>query len=303
MVRSHEIAGSVDETIYWRCRKEGGAFWLDGRCWLRFSGSDVVRFLNGQCTNDVRRWDGSRSLCAAVVSAKGRLLAEVFLARAGDGGIIVDGPAELAGALVGRFGQYVVADDVSIVGCGRDFRAMHAWGGAIAALRDGRGCSPNNRIGFEGADIFCEGPAAPEMGEWLCPTEVAEALRVESGVPAWGRELDGDTLLPEAESGDRWISYTKGCYIGQEVISRIKSVGHVNRNLVGIVLTGDAVPAAGANVMAGGKLSGRATSVVRSPSLQKTIALGFLQRHDSKVGTEVAIGGSPGVVVALPFVS
>jgi folate-binding protein YgfZ len=293
----------VDETIYWRCRKAGGAFWLDGRSWLRFSGGDVVRFLNGQCTNDVRRWDGSRSLCAAVVSSKGRLLAEVFLARGGDGGIILDGPAGLGGALVGRFGQYVVADDVSILGCGQDFRAIHAWGEAIAALRDGRGCSPNNRIGLEGADIFWEGGGDPDVGAWLCPDEVAEVLRVEAGVPAWGRELDGDTLLPEADSGGRWISYTKGCYIGQEVISRIKSVGHVNRKLVGFTLAGDPVSASGANVMAGGKISGRVTSVVRSPSLQKTIALGFVQRHDSKVGTEVAIGGSPGVVVALPFVS
>lgn len=292
----------MDETIYWRCREEGGALWLDGRAWLRCTGRDVVRFLNGQCTNDVRAWDGRRSLCAAVVSAKGKLVADVYLARDGGEGVVLDGPSELGEELAARLERYIVADDVAIEGCGPDFRVMHAWGGAIGALRGDRVVSANDRIGLDGADIFCPGSECLDLGDWACPGEVAETLRIESGVPAWGRELNGDTLPPEAGPEARWISYTKGCYIGQEVISRIRSVGHVNRTMVGFVLSGDAAPSAGADVCVAGAVSGRVTSIARSPMLEKVIALGFVRRHDSDIGTEVAIGGSSAVVAALPFV-
>lgn len=291
----------VDEAIYWRCRKEGGAFWLSDRSWLRFSGRDVVRFLNGQCTNDVKDWDGTRSLRAAIVSAKGRLFAEIYLARERDGSILMDGPLELAGALVGRLSRYIVADDVSFIGPGPHFRAVHVWGKAISALRLNRWISANNRIGLEGADIFHQGAYEEDLGAWHCPREVAEVLRVESGVPAWGRELTGDTLLPEVGAPERWISYTKGCYIGQEIISRIKSVGHVNRQMVGLVFEGRHEPPVGSPISSQGNILGSLTTSVWSPSLQKIIALGIIRRHDSNVGTEVDVDGSSALIVALPF--
>ncbi len=293
----------MDEATYWRSRREGGAYWLADRSWLRFSGQDVPRFLNGQCTNDVRNWDGTRSLRAAIVSAKGRLFAEIYLARDRGGNILMDGPGELAGALVGRLARYIVADDVSFAGPGPDFHVMHAWGKAIGALRSNCWISANNRIGPEGADIFCEGPVAHDIGEWLCPPEVRDVLRVEAGVPAWGREMDGDTLLPEVGSPERWVSYTKGCYIGQEIISRLKSVGHVNRHMVGLVIANGDAPPPGSPILANGKVLGHTTTQVWSPSMQKIIALGFIGRHDSETGTGVDVGGSSATIVALPFVT
>lgn len=303
MTGSGDSGAAMDEAMYWRCRKEGGAIWLDGRAWLRFTGGDAVRFLNGQCTADVRAWDGSRSLCAAVVTAKGRLCADIYLARDGGGGVVVDGPQELEGGLLERFKRYIVADDVEVEVCGPGYRVLHAWGVPASALRGGRVASPNRRIGPEGADIFCGDAGAPDPGPWACPAEVAEVLRVEAGIPAWGRELDADTLPPEAGAEERWISYSKGCYVGQEVISRIRSVGRVNRRMVGFVVRGEGAPRVGTEVRVGGEVSGRVTSVARSPSLQKFIALGFVRGHDAAVGTEVAMGDSHAVVAALPFVS
>lgn len=292
----------MDEAIYWRCRREGGAFWLDGRAWLRFAGRDAVRFLNGQCTNDVRAWDGARSLCAAVVTAKGKLSADVYLAKDVGGGILLDGPAALGAALAARFERYIVADDVVVEPPGPGFRVTHAWGAAAGALRGDRAASPNDRIGRDGTDIFCAGPEHPVLGAWSCPPEVAEALRVEAGVPAWGHELDENVLPPEVGREERWISYSKGCYIGQEVISRIRSVGHVNRRLVGLVIEGAGMPPDGAGIEAAGEVVGRVTSAARSPSLEKVIALGFMRRQDATEGTRVSAGGLSARVATLPFV-
>ncbi|MDQ3623697.1 MAG: folate-binding protein YgfZ, partial [Verrucomicrobiota bacterium] len=108
-----------------------------------------------------------------------------------------------------------------------------------------------------------------------------EALRIEAGIPRWGRELDEGTLPPEAGLDRTHIDYQKGCYIGQEVISRLKSIGRVNRRLCGFLSQRDRPLQAGMELFVATAASasvGRLTSAAWSFSLEKPVALGYLER-------------------------
>lgn len=129
-----------------------------------------------------------------------------------------------------------------------------------------------------------------------------EILRVEAGIPALGAELDEDVLPAEARL-EAAIATNKGCYVGQEIVARLRSRGQVNHLLVGLRLAGEtALPAVGAALSSGGRVIGEVTSAVRSPT-EGCIALGYVRREQAEPGTvlEVAEAGS-GRVVALPFV-
>ena len=132
----------------------------------------------------------------------------------------------------------------------------------------------------------------------------AEAVRIESGVPLFGRDMDEETIPLEAGIESRAISFTKGCYVGQEVIIRVMHRGHgrVARKLVGLTIDGDAVPEIGAVIRAGDREIGRVTSSTSSPALKRPIALGYVHRDFLEPGTKVTIGAATAEVSALPFV-
>jgi folate-binding protein YgfZ len=128
-------------------------------------------------------------------------------------------------------------------------------------------------------------------------------LRAEAGLPLYGVDVDDTTTLPEL--GERGISYDKGCYIGQEVVAKIKYIGHVNRKFVGFLCSGEVIPEAGSAVRAGGKEAGRVTTAVWSLGLNRPIALGFVGRAFAVPGTAVELAGKQQTVAAtvsgLPF--
>lgn len=142
-------------------------------------------------------------------------------------------------------------------------------------------------------------------GGALLSTAAFEILRVEAGVARQGADIDDKVIALEAGlDKDGAISFTKGCYLGQEVMARIDSRGHVNRLLVGLALAGDgAPPAPGTPIRAGEKDVGRVTSAVFSPTLSKTIALGYVRREHAEPGSALTVGEASAVVAALPFVS
>jgi aminomethyltransferase len=147
--------------------------------------------------------------------------------------------------------------------------------------------------------------AFSEAGAVTVNDEAAEVLRVEGGELVYGIDVDETVLLPELRRDDL-ISYTKGCYIGQELVARVKYRGHVNRALAGLRLEGDTVPPPGTPVLAEGKEIGRLTSSARSLALGVPIALGYLRREYLEPGAQVAVGAGdlliPARVAALPFV-
>jgi folate-binding protein YgfZ len=135
--------------------------------------------------------------------------------------------------------------------------------------------------------------------------DVAEILRVEAGVPAYGQDVDESVLLPETGL-EHVVSYTKGCYVGQELVARVKYRGHVNRALTGLRLEGERVPAPGAAVLTGDREIGRVTSAVRSLALRAPIALGYVRREHREPGEVVSVRVEddlvPGRVSILPFI-
>jgi aminomethyltransferase len=131
-------------------------------------------------------------------------------------------------------------------------------------------------------------------------------LRIEAGQPWYPQDVDDSVILPETRL-DALVSYTKGCYIGQETVARVKYRGHVNRALSGLVIEGERVPGEGAQVTVDGKEVGRVTSAVRSIALGRPIALGYVRREHFEPGTAVTVvdgaGEQPAHVAALPFVA
>jgi folate-binding protein YgfZ len=165
--------------------------------------------------------------------------------------------------------------------------------------------------GEPGFDLFVERAQAAALKAALMAAGVsgldegtAEAVRVESGVPLFGRDMDEETIPLEAGIESRAISFTKGCYVGQEVIIRVLHRGHgrVARKLVGLALEGAAVPEAGATIRSGEREIGQITSSAASPALKRPIALGYVHRDFLEPGTAVSVGDQNGIVTALPFV-
>jgi tRNA-modifying protein YgfZ len=169
-------------------------------------------------------------------------------------------------------------------------------------------------LGIPGYDILIETPCAAGLREALAqagvpavPDDVAQAVRVESGRPLFGVDMDEHTIPLEAGIEDRAISFSKGCYVGQEVIIRVlhRGGGRIARRLVGLTL-GDgsgAQPARGQALTADGRDVGRLTSVVHSPALDRDIALGYVARELSEPGTALQLAsGVSALVTELPFI-
>lgn len=230
---------------------------------LEFRGPDAVRFLNGQITQDVRRVVGKKiSLPSCVTDAKGKLQFRVTITEADDGALRMEGPAEHCAGLEARITRYLIADDVEVSDLTGGFSLVHMIGGADTPPA-GVTARVSNRFGIDGVDWWIPSGTvfdAPDGAKWLAGDEL-EALRIANGIPMWGRELEQGVLPPEAGLDETDVSYQKGCYIGQEVISRMKSAGKVNRRLVRVSLAPD-FPFDGAVLTdAGGETAGQLTSV------------------------------------------
>ena len=318
-------------------RRSAGIFRLAGRALLEVRGSDRVRFLQGQLTNDVAKLDasGSDAACYALaLTREGRVVAGFHVVARPDAFWLETAAAAVAAAIA-RLEKFVIADDVQIADRSAAFarfavegpRAPElvatAAGAALQIAPDGAaraqiGGAPVVVVawGWSGAAAFqiivaSEQGAAVEAalraagetcGAIFASEAALEVLRVESGEPRYGAELGEHTLPAELRLVDRAVSFTKGCYTGQEVVARMQSRGRVGHLLVGVALEGDALPAPGAAIASGDARVGELTSVACSPSAG-TIALGFVRRGFDEPGTALEVDGRVARVVALPFVA
>lgn len=243
---------------------------------LEFRGPDAVRFLNGQLTQDVRRVAGGKiSLPSCVTDAKGRLQFRVTVTETADGALWIAGPAGRAEDLEARLTRYLIADDVEVGDLSGQY-ALHHFTGLTQEPPPGVVARESDRFGVAGTDWWIPVGQTIEFpdGVELLEGDALEALRIGSGVPAWGMELLEGMLPPEALLEETDISYHKGCYIGQEVISRIKSAGKVNRRLTRFVFGADVPVVPGPLENAAGEV----TSV--SPLVADGVrhALGYVKR-------------------------
>jgi folate-binding protein YgfZ len=269
---------------------------LSERTKFRITGTDRLRFLNGQITNDLRTASETSAIEACILNAKGKTDAHIFVS-ASEESFWVDAPADLREMLKVRLERYVIADDVQIEDVTDQFLLFHLLSKHPPTLEFGRIVSVH-RFTEPGWDIWLEvarhGALLGELSlRWtLLDSDAAEVARIEQGIPRWGRELTAEIIPIEANLEQRTIDYQKGCYIGQEVISRIKMSGQTNKRLCGLISVDDIPLQPGMKLVAlsaPGKEVGWITSASRSETIGKEIALGYVKRGFNSAGTRLAV--------------
>ena len=286
---------------------------LSARTKLRITGADRLRYLNGQITNDARKANANLAIRACVLNAKGRINADLFLHIDGDS-FLLDAEEGMRETLALRLERYVIADDVQIEDVTEQFSVLHVLGPDVPQVSSNHSLVAANRFDLPGTDIWLRredfAKALEEVAGALplCDSDAAETLRIERGVPRWGQELTEDIIPTEANLESSAIDYAKGCYIGQEVISRMKMSGQTNKRLCGLALRdGSRLEPQMRLTSADRKDVGWLTSVTDSARVGSPVALAFVKRGSQAVGTQLKATGAGGEngatveVVALPF--
>jgi len=285
-------------------------FDLCARAKFRVTGADRFRFLSGQITNDLRKASETGAIEACVLNAKGKLNAHIFIGALGES-VLIDAEPELRETLRARLERYVIADDVQVEDVTDEFSLFHVFTEEAPAPGSGRIVSAR-RFAATGWDIWTDAGRHDAMRHELglaylfIDSAVAEVMRIEQGLPRWGRELTDEIIPIEANLEERTIDYQKGCYIGQEVISRIKMSGQTNKRLCGLISLNNTPLQPGMTLgapSAPGKPAGWITSATRSQ--RREIALGYVKRGFNNPGTNLnALSPNatiPVEVVSLPF--
>ncbi len=323
----------------YRAIREGAALVRrDDRGSVALVGRDRASFLQGLVTNDVERLEPGSGCYAAFLTPQGRLITDVRIFETGDSLLLVL-PAATAPAIRERLEACIFSEDVQVEDLSAAWTMFSVYGpasGGVVATAVGADRQaawvPYRNVRVQGGEHSIVVAASDEVGVagWDCFVARAEAdplrrrliaagavevaheavdvVRVESGVPAFGVDMDESTIPLEAGLEARAISFTKGCYVGQEVIVRVRDRGHgrVARRLVGVLVDGDRVLARGDAVRVGNRDVGRLTSVVESPALGRAIALAVVHRDVAEPGTRVAIAHGAeeltATVAPLPFV-
>lgn len=279
--------------------REGGSIDLSFRPKFRITGNDRVRYLSGQVTQAVSDVSETQTLYACITNHKGKMEGDLFITGSNNlQSFLIDTDPALGDTLLARLDRYIIADDVEITEITNDWRLIHVIGDPprIPNLQ----ARSANRYGRDGTDYWI--PVSDDVPEQLSVipplTESAvEIIRITSGVGEWGADLGPDILPPEAKLEDRAISYTKGCYIGQEVISRIRSVGRVNRTLETIESVDDKPLEPGMLLSTEeGKNVGTVTSAVLNPCHEagaRWIGLAFIKRDWAESGTRLTATSAP----------
>ncbi|HEY6216345.1 MAG TPA: hypothetical protein VIW74_06745 [Pyrinomonadaceae bacterium] len=295
--------------------RDGGAGLIDlserGR--IRVSGSEATMFLNGLVTNDVKSLAEGRWMPAAFPTVQGRLIGAVRMARLKDGFLIDTERASHEGVLktISRFtmaGDFVVADltDQNAMLSLQGMRAAEVVAKVLKAMvadlprngvseLEGVTIIRATHTGEDGFDIVVDSVRAGELRQALLDAgamrvdqETFEILRIEAGIARFGVDMDETNVIPETNLDDA-VSYTKGCYVGQEIIVRIKHRGHPAKKLVG--LKADRPLERGAIV----------TSAAVSPKLGN-IGLGYVRYESIEPGSTVVVDGINTTVTELPFI-
>jgi folate-binding protein YgfZ len=297
--------------------------------------------LQGLLTNDIQALRAGQGCYSAYLTPQGRMIADMYVYELGDV-LLLTTIDEVKDAVLFKLDQFVFTEDVQLGDVTASFaqfaivgpQAAHVVASVIGSLSesalaempehgnarvDWRGTAAiitrTTDAGEAGYDVYVETAqaealkaAVADAGVLPLDAALAEAIRIEAGVPAFHRDMDEETIPLEAGIEARAISFTKGCYVGQEVIVRVLHRGHgrVARKLVGLRIDGDRVPAAGATIQAGsddaGREVGRVTSSTWSPALNQPIALGYVHRDFVEPGTALTVDSAAAKVATLPFV-
>jgi folate-binding protein YgfZ len=322
-------------TEYAALRESAGVLDLSFRGRLCLTGNDRVRFLHGQVTNTIQALKPYQGCYAALVSVKGRMQSDLYVYVLPDE-LLLDFEPGLSQAIAQRLERHVVADDVQVVDVAplyglfsvqgpNSMRVVQALKVCTqlpeAPLTVARADDPSlgelylvsqPRLGQAGFDFFAPAEHLPELWRRLvsavkaeggspCGFDALETARIENGIPRFGADMDETNVPQEGGIDAQAVSYTKGCYIGQEVLNRIHTQGHVNRALRRFRFApgAAALPARGDLIFSGGAEAGRLTSAAVLPQSKAGVALGYLRRTVDP-GAELVVRTAGGDIPLAP---
>jgi folate-binding protein YgfZ len=307
---------------------------LSSRGRVEVSGADAVAFLNGMITNDVKALPDDGWFTAAFPTVLGRLVAVVRVLHTKKS-FLFDSEEVTAAKVVQLLSRFTAAGDFKVTELTNDFALLSIQGrDAAAIIRDAISADivdlSRGRVsiiewrghqlrvirithtGEDGFDLFVPAESAGELWTALSSAgavpvgqDALDILRIEAGIPKHGVDMDETNVVLETGL-DEAVSFTKGCYIGQEIIARIHWRGHVAKRLSGLIIESGTVQSGDKLLAEDGKEIGRITSAVSSPQLGKNVALAFVKYDYLANGTAVRVlSGSAeatATVAALPFV-
>ena len=318
--------------------REGAAIGsISPRAQIAVAGADRAIYLQGLLTNDIQSLAPGTGCYAAWLTPQGRMLTDMHVLQS-SGMILMDVPADLAAATLARLDQFLFTEDVRLESMAEAMTSVWLHGPQAAAVVahavsgfsrtsssqtlndwanyehdiatfDGNPVSVAriDQLGVPGYCVFLarapERPfveAAVAAGARVVSPDAIHAARIEAGYPVFGVDMTDDTIPLEAGIEQRAISFTKGCFVGQEVVIRVlhRGGGRVARKLVGLKL--GAAATAGARVFSGEREIGFVTSATISAAFGP-IALGYVHRDFTAAGAEVRVDGHPATVSALPM--
>lgn len=293
---------------------------------LQFTGDDRLSYLQGMLSNDLRplkMFDGQQ---AAILTQQGKVIADVRVLCSLNS-YYLDFWEPLKEKIVTHLNRYLVADDVEIHDPNEQWKMLSLQGPKAHAILDQLFASAElpaqanhhgmvhfdgtpvcvvraDRSGYDGFDLVVQTTQLSVFAQRLAGLGAAwvgaraqNILRVEAGMPRYGVDFSEDNLLLEVALDDA-VSFTKGCYLGQEVVERIRSRGHVNKKLCGLLLDGNTPADSGDKLSAGDREVGQITSSLASIALRRPIALGYVNKEFWAPGTKLSVHHSGGEIVA-----
>jgi glycine cleavage system T protein len=314
-------------------RSASGLFDFSFRAKFRMKGRDHARFLQRLVSNDVKTLVPGQGTYATLLNAQGHIVVDMRLYCAEDG-FLVDVDADLRDKAIQSFRRYIIADQVEVEPL--DLYALAFQGPKARGLLEKTlhidlptmqeyDHTTSNYAGFpvrvvratstgeEGYEVWASAAGmepiwgaacgqAPTYDMLPCGSVALETLRIEAGIPRYGTEL-GEDVIPLEAGLLNALSFNKGCYIGQEIVERARSRGHVNWKLVGLIVKSEMPPQPGEKAIVDGREVVEVTSSCVSPWLNKTIALAYVRREFAEPGATVGlVSGVAAEVAALPFI-
>jgi len=304
---------------YEALREKAGWIDLSARGKIVVTGEDRARLLHAMTTNHVQQLEPGGGCYAFFLNTQGRILGDVnILCR--DRDFLLDTEPETHAPLAAHLDHYIIADDVTLeditermatiaIEGPRSAEAAAALGlvlpaspGAFGGVRDVMiaNLSHTGAPGFwliapaDAKDVLVGDLEAAGVAE--ADAEAARVVRIENGKPRYGEDVTG-AHLPQETQLLQALHFSKGCYIGQEIVERVRSRGHVNRLLVRLLIEAETAPARGAVVEAAGKPAGEITSAAFSPALGKTVALGYVRAEHARPEAALVVAGCAAKVV------
>lgn len=315
-------------------RSTCGVYDLGYRAQISLTGADRVRWLNGMVTNNVRDLQPGQGVYAFLLSPQGHILGDLYAYNRGES-IAVETDQNQMEKILATFDHYIIMDDVEVKNLSEEITALGIAGPNARKVLAAAGIQIPEAQPLEVFEAKCtcdceclacsgvrgDDPVVENYELWLKPqdvkktwdalvahgatpvgTEALELHRIASGIPVYGVDIRERDLPQETEQA-RALNFNKGCYVGQEIVERIRSRGAVHRKFSGFLFEGGTAISPGAKIVAGEKEVGEITSIASFGSMQsaKTVALGYIRREVGAPGREVTISGEKALVVQLPL--